>query len=503
MATPQERKPKRPHYIPRPPGKPFKYQCFQCPFTCNEKSHLFNHMKYNLCKNSISLMSQKNSHTARQHKVATKPIPVKSTDGATSPEASIQQEVETSDSSEDVDIESDGAVENDSPSLPKNVDSLPRPSAFSTVKPIRNVVEPLNSPSPLSDGPQTPIPTLERQPFPWTFKPFHMEYTPYMRPFYSSYYQPARQTANETNSSLRLDFPDSQRPVMPQAIVPPPASLFASYPYQYCHPLHSGQPFPYSLYGPHELLRYLPFDWYAQPRASKDYDFYMQSGHNRFAEQEQLRQSKEKDTRLSPKEGCSALGSPDIPSHRYSEEEKNMQTDARRKDTAESLLQLGTLLVGTGSTESSSYSGVSDSCPEATSEQEKGDNRSASAPLNLSVRNQDISENEAPLNLSIRSPCALEDADQTDEEACDQRKTAALALCQLAIASSAASLQDFVAGKPAENEKLISESDSRKNIGLQGGANVTGMKRVAGNNTHKPKKRKMAVRVMRRKPRYC
>ncbi|XP_017539106.1 zinc finger protein 750-like [Pygocentrus nattereri] len=60
MSVPtKERKPKKPHYIPRPPGKPFKYHCFQCPFTCNEKSHLFNHMKYNLCRNSLSLLSKK------------------------------------------------------------------------------------------------------------------------------------------------------------------------------------------------------------------------------------------------------------------------------------------------------------------------------------------------------------------------------------------------------------------------------------------------------------
>lgn len=58
MSATRERKPKKPHYIPRPLGKPFKYQCFQCPFTCNEKSHLFNHMKYDLCKNSISLVSK-------------------------------------------------------------------------------------------------------------------------------------------------------------------------------------------------------------------------------------------------------------------------------------------------------------------------------------------------------------------------------------------------------------------------------------------------------------
>ncbi|XP_051557785.1 zinc finger protein 750-like [Myxocyprinus asiaticus] len=54
----KERKPKKPHYVPRPPGKPFKYQCFQCPFTCNQKSHLFNHMKYNLCNISISIFSK-------------------------------------------------------------------------------------------------------------------------------------------------------------------------------------------------------------------------------------------------------------------------------------------------------------------------------------------------------------------------------------------------------------------------------------------------------------
>ncbi|KAL2086292.1 hypothetical protein ACEWY4_017351 [Coilia grayii] len=53
-----QRRPKRPHYIPRPPGKPFRYHCFQCPFTCNEKTHLFNHMKYNLCKDSICLMAK-------------------------------------------------------------------------------------------------------------------------------------------------------------------------------------------------------------------------------------------------------------------------------------------------------------------------------------------------------------------------------------------------------------------------------------------------------------
>uniref|UniRef100_UPI00358E7692 uncharacterized protein n=1 Tax=Myxine glutinosa TaxID=7769 RepID=UPI00358E7692 len=51
-----QKKPKKPHYIPRPQGKPYNFKCFQCPFTCLEKSHLYNHMKYSLCKDSLSLV---------------------------------------------------------------------------------------------------------------------------------------------------------------------------------------------------------------------------------------------------------------------------------------------------------------------------------------------------------------------------------------------------------------------------------------------------------------
>uniref|UniRef100_A0A8C4NK88 Zinc finger protein 750-like zinc finger domain-containing protein n=1 Tax=Eptatretus burgeri TaxID=7764 RepID=A0A8C4NK88_EPTBU len=52
------KKPKKPHYIPRPQGKPYNFKCFQCPFTCLEKSHLYNHMKYSLCKDSLSLVGE-------------------------------------------------------------------------------------------------------------------------------------------------------------------------------------------------------------------------------------------------------------------------------------------------------------------------------------------------------------------------------------------------------------------------------------------------------------
>ncbi|KAM9454694.1 uncharacterized protein Hap1MRO34_020484 [Clarias gariepinus] len=71
IALPKEWKPKKPHYVPRPLGKPFKYHCFQCPFTCNEKSHLFNHMKYDLCKNSLSLISKQDKISSKTVNTAT------------------------------------------------------------------------------------------------------------------------------------------------------------------------------------------------------------------------------------------------------------------------------------------------------------------------------------------------------------------------------------------------------------------------------------------------
>uniref|UniRef100_A0A3B4EYD6 Proline rich 35 n=1 Tax=Pundamilia nyererei TaxID=303518 RepID=A0A3B4EYD6_9CICH len=64
----KERKPKKPHYIPRPWGKPYNYKCFQCPFTCMEKSHLYNHMKYSLCKNSLSLLIESDWPTRKKTK---------------------------------------------------------------------------------------------------------------------------------------------------------------------------------------------------------------------------------------------------------------------------------------------------------------------------------------------------------------------------------------------------------------------------------------------------
>uniref|UniRef100_A0A8C9NJH1 Proline rich 35 n=1 Tax=Serinus canaria TaxID=9135 RepID=A0A8C9NJH1_SERCA len=71
----KERKPKKPHYIPRPWGKPYNYKCFQCPFTCMEKSHLYNHMKYSLCKNSLSLLIESDCRTPVTPRPPQEPLP--------------------------------------------------------------------------------------------------------------------------------------------------------------------------------------------------------------------------------------------------------------------------------------------------------------------------------------------------------------------------------------------------------------------------------------------
>ncbi|XP_037113103.1 zinc finger protein 750 [Syngnathus acus] len=498
MASAQERKPKRPHYIPRPPGKPFKYQCFQCPFTCNEKSHLFNHMKYNLCKNSISLVSQKNGQTARQLKAPAN----KSNSGATLPGAqeNAAAAVERSHTAEEVDTESDAAGVRESGLLTKasNVaaeelkQDWPRPSAFSLVTPNPDGAQAKTSSVRLSDCP-----------FPWTLlqlpAPVGPEYTPYFGPFYSPYDHTARDHTS-ASSPLHFEFADPQRPVIPQATAPPSASLMATmYPYQYCHPTDTRRPLHCGLYRARQLSGYLPLHWYWQSPAAGDKHVDMPSAHNHLAEEGQ---SGHKETGLSPKEGCSALGSPNRPSQRKQQDTDPQgrrspieeQSDARRKDTAESLLQLGTLLADGGWAERFGNCGMPARCSEAASEQE--DNTGAVAPLNLSMRHPDSSGAdepqgaEVPLNLSLRFP----HAEPMDEEACEQRQRAALALCQLALLRRPA--QDSAA---ADRLPALREKSKRRNAA---GTERPGGSQAKLQNPHKPKRRKAAARSVRRPRRY-
>lgn len=180
---------------------------------------------------------------------------------------------------------------------------------------------------------------------------------------------------------------------------------------------------------------------------------------------------------------------------------------------------------------------VSEPCPQSTPKEDDEDNKEDLAPLNLSTRHPDkeissvrcsdteeLKREELPLNLSLRasnsSPVrsfALSDSDdlqqkpntEPDEEPCDQRQTAALALCQLAIASSAASSCDFsIADGPLEDYTNAKSPGSPKKIKHTTKAKTVGMKRAnsgqAGNNCHKPNKRaKASGRALRRRPRCC
>lgn len=184
---------------------------------------------------------------------------------------------------------------------------------------------------------------------------------------------------------------------------------------------------------------------------------------------------------------------------------------------------------------------VSDPRPKSTPVQDDEDNREDLAPLNLSTRNPDkekspfdhrlksldtekLKREELPLNLSLRtsySSPVLSSAQSTsedlrqrpdteqDEEPCDQRQTAALALCQLAIASSAITTCDFSAADGLSGDCAGATSPcSPKKTKHTTKAKATGMKRANGGqvekNCHKPNKRvKAAGRALRRRPRCC
>ncbi|KAM4598519.1 zinc finger protein 750 [Polymixia lowei] len=630
----QERKPKRPHYIPRPPGKPFKYQCFQCPFTCNEKSHLFNHMKYNLCKNSISLVSQKGGQPARQVKPLAKsvPSPVKLKEDLDPPTpvpeiSSEKQEADEGkgrDETEEVDVGRDSPVRKDSQSVAKpspgaeresgegkETKSLLRPSAFSPVTPNRDGAEVLKSPAQQSEEPPAPVPTFGSHAFPWgplsssmPLKPFPSpmvpEYNPYLlperplHPLYPPYYL----HHGPNPPPFRPEFPEHQRPVVPQPITPGHPSLFPQYPYRYCHTLHPGPALHYSLYRSPELSmsipgpRYLPLDLYGPAFGPKDYDLYMHSrSHNNphsgpGEEVSSQEQSGDKATRLSPMTGCSASGSPDRPGHSHIIQKDTeaphytilgeppsvnqpgntatvlqpIRADISREDSAQGLLQLRTLHVHGGSTENSRYPSVSvsEECHDSSSEQDEEDvTEEDVAPLNLSTRPQDkeiapsdhasrvsrpdtkkLPEEELPLNLSLRVPHGSPDHysalgtpgdlqqgpdTRSDEEPCDhQRQTAALALCQLASATSTgSSCSSSNAGeRPSENPPEAARPGSPRPptptekaehpTKAEQNSKARAVKRASGGpaagKCQKPTKRakgKESERVMRRRPRCC
>ncbi|KAM6957759.1 zinc finger protein 750 [Aplochiton taeniatus] len=547
METVQERKPKRPHYIPRPAGKPFKYQCFQCPFTCNEKSHLFNHMKYNLCKNSISLMTQKGSQTTRQVKPLAKgnlsPVTLNEPCAAEFPVASPErkgsvldrrgedvEEAKRRDEGEAKRVGVDSPATRDaqsgtgpSPGPPeqrenKDTKYLPRPSAFSPVTPNREGTEASKSPVHQSEEPTVPVPAFSGPAFSWgtlaatlPLKPLppHMvpEYSAYrlseqnLHPLYPSYFLPGSHPQASESPSFRSDLLHHQRPVVPQPLAP---AHFSQFQYRYYNSLHPGPPLPYGLYRQPELSlplhgsRYPPLGMYAAGLGPRDYDFYLHPHPHsdlkgRGTEDESSpEQVGDKPTSLSPMTGCSASGSPNRPRDTEAPhytllgeprpisqagrtgdlEPQLLRGDSRKDGSARGQLQLRP---GEGLAHHSRQlsTSVSDDSNDASSEDENEDTDVDMAPLNLSTRAQvkDVTssdlptsggscsdQEEMPLNLSLRPATASPDHcsiralsgcvqprpvnSQPDKEPGEhQRQTAALALCQLAGASSANSMR--------------------------------------------------------------
>ncbi|XP_012726481.2 zinc finger protein 750 [Fundulus heteroclitus] len=585
METDQERKPKRPHYIPRPPGKPFKYQCFQCPFTCNEKSHLFNHMKYNLCQNSISLVTQKNGQTPRQTKAVAKAVSVKTKDCTNVPpavqgpekEEAEEKKDESRDDTEELDVGCDSPAGKDDQNVAKasalsesdEAKDAPRPSAFSPVTPNRDGAE--ASVATVQRREEPPASNIGHPSGPWgtrnlpfkSFTPLMVpEYPPYLlpeRPLYPQYFLPRHVPGNDPSApSFQPEFIDAQRSLVQPPIAPAHGAPFPPYPYRYCHTLQPVAPLPYTLYRPHELSmpisghRYFPLDGYAQSFGHRDLDLYMysqsslNSSHSSAQGESHHGQSGDKTTRSSPKEGCSALGSPDRPSQanvllRDSEPSQYTTTgeseaspqfghaskaaasvtkDSRQEESAETLLQLGSRRLDGGAKGNGPHSPSQDKDRQEESE--------SVAPLNLSKRNQDHEEKPdhrlmgldadevngaEPLNLSLRAQSPSEDLPQRadadlDEEPCDQRQTAALALCQLATASSAASLGDFhITAQPSENSADSAAPDSPKSPEPTEGVKATGLKRRSGGQTEgkrqKLTKTSATERTLRRRTRYC
>lgn len=187
-----------------------------------------------------------------------------------------------------------------------------------------------------------------------------------------------------------------------------------------------------------------------------------------------------------------------------------------------------------------------DQCSASALEHHEEENTDNLAPLNLSTRDKEKSpsehhmrcsdtkrwkEVELPLNLSLRAShrnpphfshlSTSEDlsqrpSTQLDEEPCDQRQTAALALCQLASASSSCDIS--TANSPSEDSTEAQSPDSSSPPPLarsektehSTNGKARGLKRAnsgqAANNCQKPNKRAKAKepgRALRRRPRCC
>lgn len=359
METPPERKPKKPHYIPRPPGKPYKYQCFQCPFTCNIKSHLFNHMKYNLCKNSISLVTQRAEQTGRPSRApqcgnSSNPITTGSSVSAKLSPARPGDKAQGVEKTKDLGVqevqEEEQGAQHESPKKknPKivpeliNVESEEQEAVETAMKhTMTSAFSPVPRKS-ISD-PQPLLPHRIEQPPPQAPPSIHLPPNwqrvtpaplkppvPHVIADYAAYMLPERRhalyhTYMPSQSSSHRPIPqEHHRPPAATSLLPSNPPILHPYHYRYGQSFLPVPPLPYSLYPPPEhspslqSLRYLPVEMYPHsfdPRVYGGYSYLQTGSYSKPAEaKENQQQEGERTTRQSPLAGCAASGSPDRPS---------------------------------------------------------------------------------------------------------------------------------------------------------------------------------------------
>uniref|UniRef100_A0A8C9TVE9 Zinc finger protein 750 n=1 Tax=Scleropages formosus TaxID=113540 RepID=A0A8C9TVE9_SCLFO len=491
MNTAKERKPKKPHYIPRPPGKPYKYHCFQCPFTCNEKSHLFNHMKYDLCKNSISI-----SQVVKQPKT-----PVDSPPAVSTPAESQNQSLLTDVRGRNAEVEerdrspkqraNESSPESKAEMLDEEAEKIPaRSSAFSAISNHREDNKDLAPPAPKPESLfQTVAPFYHPSSICYP-APIFPEYPAYLLPDASllPLYQPFMMQEQDRIHGVRPYILDPHRPLLSRPLFTTPAlHPLTEQQYRFIQSPHQVHPVHYGLYRtpdqPHPCflgVENLRPDMYSRPLGSGDYGLYQTL--QPHAERKStgppiLDQAEGKGLRMSPKVGCAASGSPDRPSTSDFAQKESNSCPVPGKDS--SLLHPSTKGVVTSQPvrKESTAPGRLSPKPEAgkekeeqdtaeEAEEEEGEEQEDTGPLNLSKKHdtslhssrghsprpQDLHQ-DMPLNLSLRaSPdhqlcCrggSLEPghltANQTPygekvpaPDSCEEQKqTAAVALCQLA-----------------------------------------------------------------------
>ncbi|KAL0196981.1 hypothetical protein M9458_005521 [Cirrhinus mrigala] len=446
MDTLQGRKPKKPHYIPRPPGKPFKYQCFQCPFTCNIKSHLFNHMKYNLCKNSISLVSQRMEQTGKTQRASQHNFPFnhKSKEPPLETEAGkpverVNDKVEQEEMCKRTREKPESPIKEVTKDVPEpiretrdknadvDIEQTKISSAFSPV--ARTCESEALSLSPRKDDqPSSAIPQFYHQMGPWVapastapLLPLIPDYPSYMipeRPLHSLYTPYSHNQAN--TPAYQLTPRETQRPLVPSPLVPPSTSLLHPYHYRYSHSIIPGPPLPYSLYQHPEFSMSLQ-----RTRNEPQTTASTRSGETSSEKEDEETEEEPGPLNLSKRDQAISSNM----THQYSDGEEHYDSESSQEE----------------------------------------------APLNLCLRVQsnsqtlpDTTGSETPERQTIINAevCSIVPPREQEIDSCDQRHSAAFALCQLA--SSKDIINDSSVGQrePTEgqNSQSLSSPDPVKDI---------------------------------------